>query len=392
LLLFFKKEALALPSGTPMLTLNHIINQAKHRTQLTEFGPDQFIEPLNVLINSINTEAHLTEAGEAAQTERLINALSNRLRKQHLLRTHLEIHAETVSVAVVITSLPRTGSTMLQRLLGASPLLTATHWWETIFPLPLEGETRFEHHLRLQHARALIAMIMGAAENIETMHPMDPLAHDEDLMIVEQSFVSTMPEAMMYVPSYGAYVLSADDSWVYEELTDYLKILQWQSPARAGRKWILKSPNHMQHVPRILAQFPEALMVMTHRDIVQVMGSWFSLAESLRRADSSADVTRENVAHWIHRWRTGLQTTQRARATAPDRFVDVAYTDLLAEPLSAATTIHTRAGLPFDAATRNALQAWLAANPRDARPSHRYALADYGLDEATLRETFAPVF
>ena len=375
-----------------MLTLNHIVNEAKQRTQLTEFGPDHFIEPLKILIKSINTEAHLTEAGEAAQTERLINALSNRLRKQHLLRTDPEIHDETVSVAVVITSLPRTGSTMLQRLLGASPHLTATRWWETIFPLPLEGEGRFEHHLRLQHAKALIAMIVGAAENIDTMHPMDPLAHDEDLMIVEQSFVSTMPEAMMYVPSYGAYVLQADDSWVYEELTDYLKILQWQSPALAGRKWILKSPNHMQHVPRILAQFPGALIVMTHRDILQVMGSWFSLAESLRRADSNADVTRENVAHWINRWRTGLEVTKAARASAPDRFIDVAYTDLLAAPLQQAATIHARAGLPVDAATRDDLQAWLSAHPRDARPSHRYALADYGLDETSLRETFAPVF
>jgi hypothetical protein len=145
-------------------------------------------------------------------------------------------------------------------------------------------------------------------------------------------------------------------------------------------------------VPRILAQFPEALIVMTHRDIVQVMGSWFSLAESLRRADSIANVTQENVAHWINRWRTGLEVTKAARATAPGRFIDVAYTDLLAAPLQAAATIHARAGLLFDATTHDALQAWLTANPRDARPSHRYALADYGLDETKLRETFAPVF
>jgi hypothetical protein len=214
---------------------------------------------------------------------------------------------------------------------------------------------------------------------------MDPLAHDEDLMIIEQSFVSTMPEAMMYVPSYGAYVLQADDAWVYDELVDYLKILQWQSPARAGRKWILKSPNHMQHVPTIMKKFPEAVIAMTHRDIVQVMGSWFSLAESLRRADSNADLTRENVAHWIKRWGVGLQTTAAAREAAPDRFIDIAYTDLLAAPLRAAEAIHARAALPFGPDTHDALQAWLTAHPRDARPSHRYALADYGVDEATLQ-------
>jgi len=372
-----------------MLNLETLTTQAKTRTGLDNFGPTHFLAPLSILIKSINEEAQLTEAGEAAQTERLINALSNRLRKQHLLATHPEIHAETVTVAVVITSLPRTGSTMLQRLLGASPSLTATHWWETIFPLPVEGESRFENHIRLDQAKALIKMITGAAENIDSMHDMDPLAHDEDLMIVEQSFISTMPEAMMYVPTYGAYVLQADDSWVYNELVDYLKILQWQSPARAGRKWILKSPNHMQHVPRILTQFPEAIIAMTHRDIVQVMGSWFSLAESLRRADSNADLTKENVAHWINRWRTGLAVTQQARQTAPDRFIDVAYTDLLAAPLQTAAAIHASAALPFGPDTREALQSWLTAHPRDARPSHKYALADYGLDEATLKAAFA---
>jgi hypothetical protein len=370
-----------------MLTLENITAQAKARTGLNDFGPTHFEEPLKILIESINEEAQLTEAGLAAQTERLTNALSNRLRKQHLLQTYPEILDETVSVAVVITSLPRTGSTMLQRLLGASPNLTATYWWETIFPLPVEGESRFENHIRLDHAKALIAMITGAAENIETMHPMDPLAHDEDLMIIEQSFVSTMPEAMMYVPSYGAYVLQADDAWVYDELVDYLKILQWQSPARAGRKWILKSPNHMQHVPTILRKFPEAVIAMTHRDIVQVMGSWFSLAESLRRADSNAGLTRENVAHWIARWSAGLNVVATARAAEPDRFIDVAYTDLLAAPLRTAEAIHARAALPFGPDTREALQAWLTAHPRDARPSHKYALTDYGVDEQTLKAT-----
>lgn len=368
-----------------MLTLENITAQAQARTGLNDFGPTHFEQPLKILIKSINEEAQLTEAGLAAQTERLTNALSNRLRKQHLLQTYPEILDETVSVAVVITSLPRTGSTMLQRLLGASPNLTATLWWETIFPLPVEGESRYENHIRLEQAKALIQMITSAAENIETMHPMDPLAHDEDLMIVEQSFVSTMPEAMMYVPSYGAYVLQTDDSWVYDELTDYLRILQWQSPSRAGRKWILKSPNHMQHVPTVLRKFPEAVIAMTHRDIVQVMGSWFSLAESLRRADSNAGVTEQNVAHWINRWAAGLQTIATARAAAPDRFIDVAYTDLLAAPLHTAEAIHARAALPFGPDTHDSLQAWLTAHPRDARPSHRYALTDYGVDEATLQ-------
>jgi hypothetical protein len=374
------------------MNLEHLMHAARDRTGLSDFGSEQFIEPLTVLIKSINDEAQLTEAGFAAQSERLTNALANRLRKRRLLTQYPDIHDEQVDVAYVITSLPRTGSTMLQRLLGASPHLTATFWWETIFPLPFEGEARTENHMRLEAAQSLIRLITGAAEGLETIHPMDPLAHDEDLMIIEQSFVSTMPEAMMYVPSYGAYVLQADDSWVYDELVDYLKILQWQTPARAHRKWILKSPHHMQHTPRILSLFPNAIILMTHRDIVQVMGSWFSLAESLRGADSKADMARQNVAHWMRRWHTGLETLQKARASAPGRFMDIAYKSLLADPLGTARAIHAAGKLPFDANTEAALQGWLTQNPRDARPSHVYALSDYGVTEGELRAAFADVF
>ena len=374
--------------SVPDLSLQSLLEDARRDTGLRDFGPDRFREPLAVLVRAINTEAELTPAGFAAQRARLVNALANRLRKVALLRAHPEIRGETVEVGFAIVSLPRTGSTMLQRLLGASPRLTATRWWESIFPLPFAGEGRTENHVRLQAAEALIRQITAAAAGFDAMHPMDPHAHDEDLMILEQSFLSTMPEAMMYVPSYGDYVLGADAAWVYDELHEYLQILQWQSPARQGRRWVLKSPNHMLHTPVILQKFPAAIILMTHRDICQVMGSWYSMAESLRRADSAADRSAENVAHWNRRWRAGLDAMLRARAAAPERFFDVRYDDLLADPVGVAAAIHARGQIPFDAADREALGSWLAANPRDNRPSHRYALADYGMDAAAVQALF----
>jgi hypothetical protein len=277
---------------------------------------------------------------------------------------------------------------MLQRLLGASPSLTATRWWEAIFPLPMEGEGRTGNHIRIGLAEALIQQITAAAAGLDAIHKMDPHAHDEDLLIVEQSFISTMPEAMMYVPSYGNYVLYADAGWVYDELLEYLQILQWQTPERAARRWVLKSPNHMLHVPVILNRFPTAVIVMTHRDISQVMGSWYSVAESLRRADSDADRMAENVAHWNQRWRAGMDVMARARVDEPDRFFDVKYEDLLADPIAVAAAVHARGLLPFGAADRQALGDWLEANRRDDRPSHVYALDEFGVTADEVRKLF----
>jgi hypothetical protein len=370
------------------LTVDHLVNESRRQTDLTDFGSDRFLEPLRILVKAINTEAELTPSGFAAQRARLINALANRLRKQALLQAHPEIRDVPAEVAFAIVSLPRTGSTMLQRLLGASPSLTATRWWEAIFPLPMAGEGRTGNQIRIAHASALIQQITNAAGNLHTIHKMDPHAHDEDLLIVEQSFVSTMPEAMMYVPSYGEYVLHADATWVYDELHEYLQILQWQTPGRETRRWVLKSPNHLLHVPVILDRFPTAVIIMTHRDITQVMGSWYSMAESLRRADSSANRTLDNVAHWNRRWRAGLNAMASARQTDPDRFFDVQYSDLLDDPMAVAAAVHARGLLPFGHADRTALRAWLDANRRDDRPSHVYSLEEFGMNADQVRALF----
>ncbi len=374
------------------ISVEGLMLEARRQTGLMDFGPERFIEPLTVLVDSITREAALTERGMAAQRARLVNSLANRLRKRALLAAHPEILQENVQVAFAIVSLPRTGSTMLQRLLGASPRLTATRWWEAIFPLPMPGEARGENHVRVAQAEALIRQITDAAGGLAAIHPMDPHAHDEDLLVVEQSFVSTMAEAMMYVPSYGQYVLTADAGWVYDELAEYLQILQWQSNERqgahAGRRWVLKSPNHLLHVPVILRRFPECVIVMTHRDICQVMGSWYSMAEQLRLADSAADRMAENVAHWNMRWRAGMDAVRAARQAHPERFFDVAYRDLLVAPLDVVGEIHARGAVPFGAAEHAAVQGWMDANPRDGRPSHRYSLAQFGETEAAIRALF----
>jgi len=374
------------------ISVEGLMQEAQRQTGLADFGPDRFLEPLRVLVDSIMREAALTERGMAAQRARLVNGLANRLRKRALLADHPEIHDEHVQVAFAIVSLPRTGSTMLQRLLGASPRLTATRWWEAIFPLPMPGEARGENHVRIAQAEALIKQITDAAGGLAAIHPMDPHAHDEDLLVVEQSFVSTMAEAMMYVPSYGQYVLGVDAGWVYDELAEYLQILQWQSAERqganAGRRWVLKSPNHLLHVPVILERFPECVIVMTHRDICQVMGSWYSMAEQLRCADSAADRIAANVAHWNMRWRAGMDAVRVARLAHPGRFFDVAYRDLLAAPLEVVAAIHARGQVRFGTAERAAVAAWMEANPRDNRPSHRYSLAQFGEAEAAIRALF----
>lgn len=366
-----------------------LMAEAAARTGLSDFGPGHFREPLEVLTRSMREEAQLNAMGRAVQSERLINALANRLRRIELMRRRPEIAAERVEVGVVIAGLPRTGSTMLQRLLAATPQTTAPLWWETIYPLPRGEPGPTDIAARQADAEALAAQLVAASAGLEAIHPMDAHAHDEDLLLIEQTFVSNVPEAMLHVPGYGAWLAAADQTWSYAELIDWLKILQWQNPARRGRKWVLKSPHHLTAVPTVLEAFPAAVIVMTHRRIEHVLGSYFSMVAALTGGNTDADLSREQAAHWAAKLRANLTEMMEARGEAPGRFLDVYYDKLIPAPFDHARRIFAAAGLKPGPADEAGWAAWMAANQRDNRPSHRYDLRDYGIAPEALRDQFA---
>ncbi len=366
-----------------------LMQRAKDSTGLGDFGPDHFLEPLTVLTRAMRDEAQLSDAGIAMQSGRIVNALENRLRRIALMARHPEIADQQVKVAAVIVGMPRTGSTMLHRLLSSSPQATATIWWETIFPLPRTPEGgAADVAARKADAEALVEQLVNASAGFEAIHPMNAHAYDEELPLIEQSFISNIPEAMMYLPSYGEWLLHADQTSAYKELIDWLKILQWQSPERAGRHWILKAPHHLTAVQTVLDTFPEAVIVMTHRRIDHVMASYASMVGSLTGGNTDADFRSAQAAHWSQRLRRNLQSLMAAREGAENRFVDVQYRELLATPLDHARRIFAAAGLTAGAKDEKVWQGWLGGNKRDNRPSHTYDLADFGLDAASLRQEF----
>ncbi|NIB39004.1 sulfotransferase [Pseudomaricurvus alkylphenolicus] len=375
--------------NSSQLNVSNLMAVAMQRTQLSDFGPEHFVEPLEVLLKSMREEARLSPAGLRAQSERLINALCSRLRKTAFLQKHPQVLNEEIKVAAVIVGLPRTGSTMLQRLIAASPKLTATRWWETIFPMPLEGEVEGDPSGRIQQAESLVENIMGAAENFDSIHPLDAHAYDEELTLIEQSFISNMPESMMYVPSYGKWLLQADQSNAYAELVEYLKILQWQTPKRRRQQWVLKSPHHLTAIDTVLDVFSSAVIINTHRSITDVMPSWYSMVGSLTEADSDAEGLRQAQAkHWTWRLNKSLQGFMKSRAGHADRFMDIDYRTLLDAPIETCESIFKRAGLTLEDEDRQAFASHTKNNRRGKRPAHQYNLASFGVSRKELESEF----
>jgi Sulfotransferase family len=377
-------------SAAGRVEVDTLLAKARAAAGLTDFGDTWFLEPLTKLVKAINTEGNLKSPDEPP-IERIVYGLMDRLKKHALLQQHPEILDEEIHVAGAILGLPRTGSTMLQRLLGSAPQLTSGYWWEVTFPLPFPGEAWGDPSPRQEAAKAAVDAFYAAWPDFRSIHPMDAMEHDEEVILLDKNFLSTTYESILNVPSFGFWMARQDKTRSYQELHTWLQILQWQSPWRRGRKWILKSPHHLLGgLQGLLDVFPEAHVIMTHRSVSETAPSYCSMCSSMMIAHTREIDPHAIGAHWNQRFQDGMRNLIKTRETAPPaRFIDVRYRDMVEDPIAQALQVMVQMGLTPTAADEQAMNAWLAKNGRETRPPHHYVAEDFGLSQAQMDRDFA---
>jgi hypothetical protein len=365
-----------------------LLAAARDKAGLTDFGDPWFLEPLDVLVKALNTEAGLSALGTELTRRRLTALLVDRLRLRALQAAHPEIADAEVDVAAVICGLPRTGSTLLHRLLAASPRLTATLSWETSYPLPFPGEGP-DAAERKGRAKANTELFAQLSPDFGDLHTVVWDGPEEDVILVDRSFVSMSFDSFHWVPGYGDWLRAADQAPAYRELVDWLRVLRWQDPARAGRRWVLKSPHHLTALATVLDTFPDATIVMTHRSPVSAVPSYASMVATMS-GPYVESVDRARLGpYWRDRFAVSLRGFASVRAARPERFVDVPYPETVADPVGSARRVLAAVGLPPDAADEAAFAAYLAENRKESHGGHSYAPEDFGLAAAELERDFA---
>lgn len=374
---------------TPVLDRENLLEQARQRAGLSDFGDLWFLEPMDQFLASANREAKLTPAGFAGQTEVIVKGLVSRLRMIEDIKQHPEILDEKVEVAGVILGLPRTGSTIFHRLLAAAPGMTALRWFEAQNFAPFPGEEPGNPVERRAYADAMLKGWLELSPELNSIHPLDSEAPDEEILILGQMFVSTMVEGMTFCPAFTRWLDTYDQSKGHEELKTILKYLQWQDPSRRGTKWILKSPSNLPYAELVAKAFPDALLIMTHRDPVDVVPSYVSMEAALYKL--SSDLTDKEVGDfWFQRLVGWMRSFLEARARiGEDRFIDIDYREVAKEPLVQAERVLSRIGIEPDDQLEAALSEFLAGNKREQRPTHNYAPERFGLDEDAILREFA---
>jgi hypothetical protein len=379
--------AAGLPLGR--LEVPALLDAARRRTGLDDFGDGAFRCGLDRLVWAWDREARLTPMGRAMARRQAIDLLEIRLRLTAAWQAHPEIGEGRITAPIFVLGLPRTGTSILHELLAQDPANRVPRTWEVMWPWPPPERATYDCDPRIARAERHFAGIDRLLPAFKQMHPMGATLPQECVAMMAHDFATLLFHTTHRVPSYQAWLDGVDQRPLYASHRRQLQYLQWKAPAT---RWVLKSPGHLWTLEALLAEYPDARIVQTHRDPLRVVASLASLVSYLRGMASDAIDPHEIGADWTARLAAGLAHTMdvRDRGLVPAAQVfDVHLGAFVGDEIPTIRRLYAHFGLPLAADTEDRMARFLAANPKDKHGAHRYRLADAGLDPVTERRRYA---
>lgn len=368
-------------------TIDDLHESAMRTTGLDDFGDDAYLEPLGVLLDSYANEAGLTELGSKMFRYFLKGALVARLMSEASWRATPSYADVEITRPIFVTGLPRTGTTALHRLLAADPAHQGLEMWLTEFPQPRPPREQWASNPVYQQIDAGIAQ--HHVENPEFMglHYLDAGEVEECWQLLRQSIMSISYESLAYVPTYSRWLAEQDWTPAYAR---HRRNLQMIGSNDRGKRWVLKNPSHLFALDALMAVYPDALVIQTHRAPETIIASMCSLAEHATPGWSTVFVGDTIGRTQLDLWSRGLHQFSQARAQYDEaQFLDVDFDDLRADPLGTVERVYAALGTEISGEARAAMVALDAESASGARrPQHRYALSDYGFTEAEVAAAF----
>ena len=326
-------------------------------------------------------------AGVVNFHSQLLQLLKNRLLLTDLLNRHPEIHDIELVPPVVIAGLPRTGTTHLHNLLAAAPTFRTIPYWESNEPFPLPSEAGVEPDPRRTRMDMAVDFMNAVMPHFRLMHEMTTDHVHEEIQLLANDFSTMLFETLGYVPRWRDYYLAHDQTPHYEYLATQLKALQF---LRGGRRWLLKSPQHLEQLPVLNRVFPGVVVIATHRDPLPVTLSMLAMLTYTARLHCSPVPVGEIAAAWVDRLELMLNALIRDRDILPkERSIDVRFDDFMADEMGTAAQIYELAGETMTGEAHNAMADYLAGHERGRLGRIATSTEMFGLDEDEVHRQFA---
>lgn len=353
-----------------------LIEAAKQRTGLTDFGGGEFFEPLSRLIESCYRDAQLNVVGKIALHSDIVHTLCNRLLMQRDRLEQPTIATQPIAKPVFIVGLPRSGTTLLHILLAADPANRTPLTWEVMTPSPASDTDRAR---RMARAKKNLARLRWLAPTFETVHTTGVDLPQECVSLMSPSFLSDQFDTMYNVPTYRLWFLKQDLRPAYRFHRRFLQHLQEREQRS---RWVLKAPAHMFGITALLSVYPDASFVQTHRYPLDALASVSSLIAILRRVFSDRVDPVQIGGDALEFWSEAISNFARARETLPPkRVLDLKYQDIRRDPIGVVHRLYAHFGWPLSAEIEQAMRTALARQSVSrAHGSHRYHPSQFGLE------------
>lgn len=376
-----------MPARLPELSVDALMELAVQRVGSDDWGDRGFESALELLLAGCRERDALTDLGWRVLRSAALRHLRNRLVVRAYAGAHADVEQRPLTGAIVITGLPRTGTTVLQNLLALDADNRFLALWEALRPVPPQDDA--DRRARIERAQEWLEQFYALVPSFRAIHALTARGPEECDALLQDSFASQHFDDMFDAPEYSRWLSEAGLSAEYAHYALQLRVLAARDPA--ARTWVLKSPSHLGHLDALLDVLGGALVVQCHRPAPAAVTSYASLIATLRGA-YERDLSPQRVGRQaLERSATAMRRALAVRAArGPGAFVDVSLGEIVADPIAVVNGIYEHAGRTMTAAFERRMRGWLADNPVGMHGTHRPEAADFGLTEEAVAEAFAP--
>ncbi|MBW2390300.1 MAG: sulfotransferase [Deltaproteobacteria bacterium] len=382
---------LAAMANIPKVSLEaaSLLDEARKNTRLDDFGDPSFRDGMRRLLDSLEHEARLTAIGRLIAHGEVLRHLENRLRVTADWQRWPEMEEVKIEKPIFVVGLPRTGSTTLHDLFAQDPGNRVPLTWECHRPSPPPERASYASDPRIAACQEHLDITSGALiPEFKAIHPMGALLAQECVMLQAFDFMSIIFANQFRIPSYQRWVEEVDLRPSYATHRRQLQYMQWRCP---GERWVLKSVGHLWGLEALFDVYPDAGVVMTHRDPLKLIASHCSLVSMASSMGSDqvddAEIGREWSQSWERAMREGIAFRKSGKAS-PESFFDMHFSEFIRDPVAMVRRIYEHFGLDLSPTDAERMSGFLAENPPGKYGKHSYTLERFGLDPAAERERY----
>ena len=359
---------------------------ARALTGLDDFGPDDYREGLEVLLRAMDSDLSFTPMGREFGAGTIVSTLCSRLHAQQGWKRHPECLEQPIRRPLIITGIPRTGTTALHKLLSLDPQFQGLEHWLADAPMPRPARATWDSNCHYQATVAGLNAFFRAAPEMRIAHEMTAHEVDECLEVLKQDFTTNRFASGWHVPSYDRWLQLQDERPSYRRYADVLRLIG----AGDQRRWLLKNPGHIAQLDVLLETFPDACVVQTHRDPAKALPSLCSVLAMSRKVLEGDDVRMSRIGpRECKYWSEAVEHAARVRDRhSHQQFFDVEHRRFHSEPMQVVSELYSHFGLELDALVAVTMRVWLDDHPANRLGEHRYTAEQFNLDPADIRAAF----